>query len=95
MVNNPSKNGVCLLPEAEELIEKAYGPGPGLSISKNYQKKRKNHENKDKPHRLCVRLNDTMYEQVNSLLGKMCFATMQDFIEAAIAAMIDKYGGAV
>ncbi len=90
MVNNPEKNGVCLLPEAEALLVSVFGEGPGLTIS---AKKRKSHDNKDKPRRLCVRLSDPMFERVNALVSRMSFATMQDFIEAAIVSMLEKYGG--
>lgn len=93
MVNNPDKNGVCLLPEAEAQLVSVFGEGPGLSISAGPAKKRKNHDNKDKPRRLCVRLSDPIFERVNALVSRMSFATMQDFIEAAIVAMLEKYGG--
>lgn len=87
MINNPSKNAVCLLPEAEALLVKEFGNGPGLSISR----KNRNHGNKAKPRRLCLRLSDDLYNQVTSLAEKMAFATMQDFLEAAVIEMIQRH----
>lgn len=92
MINNPAKNGVCLLPEAERILEKNFGPGPGLSISKKKAAAKKNHGNKNKPKRLCLRLSDSMYAEVEALMQKMCFATMQDLLEAAVQQMIERYG---
>lgn len=92
MVSNPGKNGVCLLPEAESLLVKTWGYGPGLSISEKLRKKRKSHDNKDKPRRLYVRISDAMFERVDAAMKRMSFATTQDFIEAAIQQMLDKYG---
>lgn len=91
MVNNPYKNGVCLLPEAEELLVKRFGAGPGLSIS---AKPNKSHGNKAKPNRLTVRIDDALLAQLQSAMERLHFATVQDFIEAALAQMCQKYGGA-
>ena len=88
MVCNPEKNGVCLLPAAEELLVSAFGPGPGLSISKP---DKRNHENKEKPHRLYLRLSGPMMAEVDALMSRMCFASMQDFLEAAVVQMIERY----
>jgi hypothetical protein len=91
LINNPEKNAVCLLPEAEQLLVKAFGPGPGLSISRPDPPK-KNHDNKTKPKRLCLRVSEQMFDGVQACMEKMCFATMQDFLEAAVQQMIERYG---
>ena len=90
MINNPYKNGVCLLPEAEELLVKRFGQGPGLSIS---ARKSRNHENKAKPNRLTVRIDDALFSRLQSAMERLHFATMQDFVEAALSQMCQKYGG--
>ena len=89
MAFNPERNALELIPEAEELLEKAFGRGPGLSISPRLGIR--NHENKRKPNRLCVRLDDALRSRVETVYKQMCFVSMQDFIEAAIAAFVDKY----
>lgn len=93
MVSNPAKNGVCLLPEAERILEKNFGPGPGLSISDSAPGKKRTHANREKPNRLYVRLSDELSKRVDALMGRMSFASKQDFIEAAIQQMCERYGG--
>ena len=92
MVNNPYDYAVQLLPEAETLLAEAYGEGPGLTI---YKKRRSvNHLNSKKPNRLYVCVNDNTLERMKSVMSRMNFATTQDFVEAAILQMVEKYGGA-
>ena len=90
-VNNAETTGVCLLPEAEKLLVNTFGNGPGLSAE--VERKQKNHDNKDKPHRYCVRLSEEMNERVEKTMKYLCFATKQDFLEAAITQMCNRYGG--
>jgi hypothetical protein len=92
MVNNPYDYAVQLLPEAEALLVEAYGTGQGLTICE--KRRSRNHGNKKKPCRLYVRLDNALMDQVKTLMEKMHFATVQDFVEAAIAQMVTKYGGA-
>lgn len=89
MVNNPEKNGVCLLPEAEAILVKEFGNGPGLTIS---VKPKRSHSNKDKPNRLYVRLNDDLCNRVEALMKVLSLSTKQDLIEAAIVQMCNRYG---
>jgi hypothetical protein len=89
MVCNPEKNGLCLLPAAEELLVANFGHGPGLSITRP---DKRNHANKEKPKRLYLRLSDPMYAQVEDLMSRLCFASMQDLLEAAVQQMIERYG---
>lgn len=81
---NPERNALQLIPAAEDILVDKFGPGPGLGISPKLHR-RKYHENKNKPNRLCVRVDDNLRSQVQDVYDQMCFATMQDFLEAAIA----------
>lgn len=92
IVCNPAKNGVCLLPEAEELLVKRFGIGHGLGIV--CKPRKRNHDTKGKPKRLTLRLSEAMFSEVDALMSRMCFSTMQDFLEAAVQQMLDRYGGA-
>lgn len=89
MACNPWRNALQLIPEAEELLVKAYGLGPGLSITPNI--KTKNHDNKNKPNRLAVRVDNALRSQMQELYEQMCFVTWQDFIEAALAEFVRKH----
>lgn len=91
MINNPEDYGVCLLPEAEEVLVGAFGPGSGLSIS---SRRRRSHANKNKPNRLYVRLDNALLAQVKEAMARLHFATVQDFVEAALVQMVSRYGGA-
>ena len=91
MVNNPYDYAVQLLPEAEALLVETYGTGQGLTISE--KRRSRNHSNKKKPNRLYVCLEDGMRERVDELMKRLHFVTRQDFIEAAIIQMVEKYGG--
>lgn len=87
---NPARNALQLIPAAEELLVEEYGAGPGLSISPRLSRP-KGHGNKNKPNRLYVRLDNNLRSRVQAVYEKMCFATMQDLLEAAIAAFVEKY----
>lgn len=86
---NPAKYALCLIPEAEKILEKAFGRAPGLSISPRIGAK--SHGNKNKPNRLYVRLDDSLRSRVQSVYESMCFASMQDLLEAAISSFVEKY----
>ena len=88
MVCNPDMYAVQLTPEAEEKLVAAFGSAPGLS---SYRRKKTCH--RVKANRLYVRLNDELYSRVTALKKRMGFATMQEFIEAALMDMLNKYGG--
>ena len=90
MASNPERNALQLIPAAEEMLVAEFGIGPGLSISPRVCNKR-NHENKMKPHKLGVRVNDQLREQMQIVYEQMGFATMQDFIEAAIAEFVQRH----
>ena len=91
LASNPWRNALQLIPAAEELLVKEFGEGPGLSISPKVCNKR-SHDNKAKPNRLAVRINDSLREQVQEVYEAMAFATTQDLLEAAIAEFVAKHG---
>lgn len=90
LASNPERNALQLVPAAEELLVAEHGVGPGLSISPRVCNRR-NHENKNKPHRLCVRLNDSLRSRVQNVYERMAFTSMQDLLEAAITEFVGKY----
>ena len=85
---NPWRNALQLIPEAEQLLVDKYGRGPGLSITPALPR---NHDNKNKPNRLAVRLSNELRSQVQDVYEQMCFVTMQDLLEAAICEFVKKY----
>lgn len=88
MVNNPYDYAVQLIPEAEAVLAAEYGTGAGLSIFR-----KRSHSNSKKPNRLYVRLDDALMAKVRAVMERMNFATTQDFVEAALQQMVEKYGG--
>ena len=86
---NPAQYALCLIPEAEKLLEDRFGKAPGLSISIKIGDKK--HGNKNKPNRLYVRLDDSLRSRVQSVYESMCFASMQDMLEAAIADFVSRH----
>ena len=90
MACNPVRNALQLIPAAEDMLVEKFGPGPGLSISPKLEHK-KFHGNRAKPNRLYVRINDDLKARVQRVYEQMCFASMQDLLEAAIAEFVQKY----
>jgi hypothetical protein len=84
---NPQRNALQLIPAAEEILVKAFGEGPGLSISAKVERN-KWHQLKNKPNQLCVRLNNDMFERMQALRNQMGFASNQDFLEACVAEFL-------
>ena len=89
--SNPTRNALQLIPAAEEMLIKEFGPGPGLSISPKLHRRSYN-ENRKKKNRLYVRVDDTLRSQLQGVYEKMCFASMQDLLEAALGDFVRKYG---
>ena len=87
---NSEKTALQLIPAAEELLADALGAGPGLSISPSMNRHTK-HDNKNKPNRLCVRVGNDLRSRIQAVYEQMCFASMQDLIEAALAQFVDRY----
>lgn len=92
MVCDPWGYAVQLVPEAEKALVSAFGYAPGLADDRPPRKH--SHGNKAKPNRLYVRLDDDLMVRVKATMDRMSFATAQDFIEAALYQMVEKYGGA-
>lgn len=90
MASNPERNALQLIPAAEEMLIAEFGVGPGLSISPRVCNKR-SHENKAKPNKMCVRVNDDLRSRMQTVYDQMGFATMQDFIEAAICEFVQRH----
>lgn len=88
IVSRPLKYGACLAPAAEAVLVENFGQGPGLTIS---EEKKRSHGNKNKPNRLCLRVSDELRSQIEKLYIGMCFATMQDFLEAALVEFVNNH----
>lgn len=89
---NPERNALQLIPAAEDLLVEKYGPGPGLSISPKIEgRKLRRHDNKNKPNRMCVRLDDSLRSRVEAIYKSLCFVSYQDLLEAAIAEFVQKH----
>ena len=88
----PERYAIQLLPAAEDILVDNFGGGPGLSISPKLEgKKLRRHDNKNKPNRMCVRLDDSLRSRVEAVYQSMCFVSYQDLLEAAIAEFVQKY----
>lgn len=90
MICDPWGYAVQLVPEAEKILVDSFGYAPGLADDR--PPKKHSHGNKAKPNRLYVRLDDDLMVKVRSTMDRMSFATAQDFIEAALYQMVEKYG---
>jgi hypothetical protein len=94
MVCAPKKYGVQLTPEAEAILKLKFGNAEGLSGVEwdgktelpNPVKQRV--ERRSKANKLCVRLDDSLWSQFKEIYERSAFASMQDFIEAAIVEFI-------
>lgn len=91
MCVNGDRYAVALIPAAEELLVEKYGEGPGLSISPKLRKKERYPTSKSKPNQLCVRLNDATRSRMQAVLEQMAFATVQDFLEAAVVEFCNRH----
>ena len=87
VVCNPDDYGAQLIPEAEALLVANFGMHEGLS----YKPKKKC--NRRKSNKLTVRLDDAMYARLLRYYSRSSFASMQDFVEAAISNMLDRVEG--
>lgn len=88
----PERNALQLIPAAEDILVANFGGGPGLSISPKIEgRKLRRHDNKNKPNRMCVRLDDSLRSRVEAIYKSMCFVSYQDFLEAAIAEFVQKH----
>ena len=76
-VNHPDTHGVCLTPDAEQVLVKTFGEGPGLV----HYKPKKRKDKRLKTHSITFRMNDALYEKV--MYVKSCYGadTMQELFE--------------
>ena len=88
---NPHKYAVELIPAAEDVLVEKFGAGPGLSISPKLRKKERYPVSKSKPNQLCVRLNDATRSRMQAVLEQMAFASVQDFLEAAVVEFCNRH----
>jgi len=88
-VNHPEKYGVCLTPEAEDILIGDFGSGPGLAHRK-YPRKRR--ENRAKKNQVTVRLTDDLYLRLLSL-DNTFYPTMQSLIEGALEYFVEEQTG--
>lgn len=88
---NPQRNALQLIPAAEDILVETFGAGPGLAISPQLEHKKYSHGNKNKPNRLCLRLDDALRSRVQAIYEQMCFVSMQDLLEAAVAEFVQKH----
>ena len=92
IVNHPETYGVCLVPEAERLLEKTFGPGPGLA----YQSaKRRGTRARRKGHALTVRMGEDLYLRLMSMKTAGEFPTTQALAEALLRESIERGAGRV
>lgn len=90
-ISYPERYALCLTDEAEEVLVKKYGIGPGLAHYKLKSKKRK--DSRRKKNRMVVRLNDDMYVRVLALMHSMNFSTVQEFLETTLTVMVEREEG--
>jgi len=89
---NPQRNALQLIPAAEDILVRAFGAGPGLSISPKLEgRKNRTHGNKNKPNRMCLRLDNTLRSRLEAVFKQMCFVSYQDLLEAAVAEFVQKH----
>ena len=94
MISNP-EYGVCLLPEAEELLISEYGYAPGLNKENTQEKKVvvRKPEKRKKRNRFVVRLDDSTAGRVWKMMRGLGYVKTQDFLEDAIEAMLTNWEG--
>ena len=87
IVNSPEKYGCCLIPEAEELLEKTFGPGPGLVHRKA---KKRTPTKRSKGHAITIRIDDDMYLRLMSMKTTGDYQTTQALTEALLRESLER-----
>lgn len=90
-ISHPDDYALCLTDEAESVLIKQYGIGPGLAHYRMKGKRRK--DKRQKKNRMMVRLSDDMYGRVMSLMHSMNFSTVQEFLETTLTVMVEREEG--
>lgn len=85
MVCNPEDYGVALVPEAEKKLIDDFGVHAGIKL-----KRQRAEASRKKKNRLQVRLDDSLFAQLNEIYQRSAFVSMQDMLEAAIVEFINR-----
>ena len=88
IVNSPKKYGVCLTPEAEQILVDTFGSGPGLA-HRRFKKKR---YARAKGHAVTVRMDDDLYLRLMSLKTDGEYPTTQALAEALLRGSLERGG---
>lgn len=83
-VEAPEKYGVCLVPDAEQVLEDSFGGAV---------KKPRNHGNREKPCRLYVRLGKMKMRRLMQAMATEGFETMQECLEYIISTWLEERNG--
>ena len=82
LINHPDRHGVCLLPEAEQLLVQIYGEGPGLaSVKFSGKPEKKRSDSRRKNNRITFRMNDEDLEKALTLKEYSGAMSMQELFE--------------
>ena len=89
--------GICLLPEAEQILVEKFGSAPGLNITEGEEKRTSpaapRPDRRKKRNRLVVRLDDDTARRVRIMMAQMNFTHAQDFLEQALLSMLENWEG--
>ena len=89
LLEKPSKYGVCLCEEAEVLLTKVFGPGPGLAhINYKGEPKKREPSHRKKDQRITVWMTNDMYFRLLSMKTNGTYPTFQSLAEAALEQFI-------
>jgi hypothetical protein len=93
-LNHPEKRGVCLLPEAEELLVRIYGPGPGLQSipfgdpDQQEEQKPKKSTKRRKSNAITFRMDDETYRKALDVKEAAGCMSMQELFELLLKRAI-------
>ena len=90
-VNNPEKYGVCLLPEAERLLLKTFGPGPGFASLPWQETKKKKSDSRRKSNAVTVRMNDELFQYAKAAKDETGCDSMQALFEFLLVSYIHQH----
>ena len=87
----PQKYGISFCEEAEVLLTKVYGPGPGLAhINYKGEPKKREPSHRKKDQRITVWMTNDMYFRLLSLKTNGTYPTFQSLAEAALEQFIER-----
>ena len=85
MICNPQDYGVRLVSDAESELINAFGWHAGLA-----ERRRRSESKRKKKNKLTLRLDDSLYRQLQEVYHRTAFASMQDMLEAAVVEFINR-----